>query len=292
MFLTISYHGETTQYVPHHHMQEKTFVKAFHLLSKKAIHIKPPTLFRSFSYHAINVVLPHVPSPRHKLPKVDPKLLSDMLGHKRPDSLNQSGDVKELPAHLETDLKRGISDDNDDIDRRKRVFGVNVFTKPPSKGLFPLSLKLLRIPLSSSFGLCCAFPWLWNQATWVEGRVFEKLSAKSGIIGVEVVRGDRCQSVSISEVADGFAYMLVTSVGMNTAWGVKMATLVLVVSMVRYFMGSTRDEFGNREFVGRKRKSDDVMSAVVGIVAAAVTIVVVDIPEGLSLAVTLTWLIP
>jgi len=381
-----------------------SFVKALHHLSKKALHMKPQTLFRSFSYLAIDVAPPHVPSPRHKLSIADPKLLSHMVGDKRLDSLTQFGDIKELAALLETDLKRGISDDdNDDIDRRKRVFGVNVFTRPPSKGFLSFVLEAFKdttiiillfcAVLSLGFGI--------KQHGWKEGwydggsiilavilvivvssvsnfnqsRQFKKLSAKSGNIGVEVVRGGRRQSVPISEVvvgdivqlkigdqvpadglfleghslkvdessmsgesdhvnvnadtnpfllsgtkvAEGFARMLVTSVGMNTAWGVMMgsitreldeetplqvrlqkltsaigkvglfvAALVLVVSMIRYFMGSTRDDFGNREFVGRKTKFDDVMNAVVGIVAAAVTIVVVAIPEGLPLAVTLT----
>jgi len=214
-----------------------------------------------------------------------------------------------------------------------------------------------------------------SASNFNQSRLFKKLSAKSGNIGVEVVRGGRRQSVSISEVVvgdvvylkigdqvpadglfleghslqvdessmsgesdhvhvngdtnpfllsgtkvvDGFAHMLVTSVGMNTACGVMIssitrevdeetplqvrlkkltsaigkvgllvAALVLVASMTRYFTGSTRDDFGHRKFVGRKTKFDDVMNAVVGIVAAAVTIVVVAIPEGLPLAVTLT----
>ena len=125
--------------------------------------------------------------------------------------------------------------------------------------------------------------------------------------------------LSGTKVTDGFACMLVTSVGMNTAWGAMMssvtreldeetplqaclnkltsaigkvgllvAALVLVVSLIRYFTGNTRDDMGNREFHGSKTKFDDIMNAVVGIVAAAVTIVVVAIPEGLPLAVTLT----
>ena len=120
-------------------------------------------------------------------------------------------------------------------------------------------------------------------------------------------------------MVDGFARMLVTSVGMNTAWGAMMgsmtkeideetplqvrlnkltsaickvglsvAALVFGVSMARYFSGCTRDEFGNREFVRRRTESDDVVNAVVGIVVAAVRIVVVAIPEGLPLAVTMT----
>ncbi|KAG8370246.1 hypothetical protein BUALT_Bualt14G0097000 [Buddleja alternifolia] len=122
-----------------------------------------------------------------------------------------------------------------------------------------------------------------------------------------------------TKVADGYAKMLVTSVGMNTTWGEMMSTisgdsdeqtplqvrlnkltssigkigllvafLVLIVLLVRYFTGNTEDENGNKEFNGSKTKVDDVINAMVGIIAAAVTIVVVAIPEGLPLAVTLT----
>ncbi|XP_062168886.1 putative calcium-transporting ATPase 13, plasma membrane-type [Alnus glutinosa] len=125
--------------------------------------------------------------------------------------------------------------------------------------------------------------------------------------------------VSGTKVADGYARMLVTSVGMNTTWGEMMSSisrdtneetplqarlnkltssigkagllvafLVLVVLLVRYFTGNTEDDNGNKEFNGSKTKVDDIVNAVVGIVAAAVTIVVVAIPEGLPLAVTLT----
>lgn len=122
-----------------------------------------------------------------------------------------------------------------------------------------------------------------------------------------------------TKIADGFGKMVVTSVGMNTAWGQMMshisrdtneqtplqsrldkltssigkvgllvAFLVLVVLLVRYFTGSTKDESGNREYNGKKTKSDEIVNAVVEMVAAAVTIIVVAIPEGLPLAVTLT----
>ncbi|XP_011027295.1 PREDICTED: putative calcium-transporting ATPase 13, plasma membrane-type [Populus euphratica] len=125
--------------------------------------------------------------------------------------------------------------------------------------------------------------------------------------------------VSGTKVADGYGQMLVTSVGMNTTWGEMMshisrdtneqtplqarlnkltssigkvglavAFLVLLVLLVRYFTGNTQDESGKKEFNGGKTKADDIVNAVVGIVAAAVTIIVVAIPEGLPLAVTLT----
>ncbi|XP_058202205.1 putative calcium-transporting ATPase 13, plasma membrane-type [Rhododendron vialii] len=122
-----------------------------------------------------------------------------------------------------------------------------------------------------------------------------------------------------TKVADGFGRMLVTSVGMNTTWGEMMSTisndsneqtplqsrlntltssigkvgllvafLVLVVLLIRYFTGNTKDENGNTEYTGSKTKADDIINSVVAIIAAAVTIVVVAIPEGLPLAVTLT----
>lgn len=125
--------------------------------------------------------------------------------------------------------------------------------------------------------------------------------------------------VSGTKVVDGYGKMLVTSVGMSTTWGELMSSasrntdeqtplqarlnkltssigklglavafLVLVVLLVRYFTGHTTDESGRREFNGSRTSVNNVLNAVVRIVAAAVTIVVVAIPEGLPLAVTLT----
>ncbi|KAH1049625.1 hypothetical protein AAZX31_08G044500 [Glycine max] len=371
-----------------------SFVKTLHHLSNKAFHINTPTqLLRSFSYLSIGVA-PEEPS----FNNVDPKLLSDMVREKSSESLTQLGGVKELAKLLETDVKRGIRD----IDNRKRVFGENTFTKPPSKGFLSFVLESFKDPTIIILLVCAVLSLGFGikQHGWKDGwydggsiilavvlvivvssvsnfnqsRQFQKLSAKSDNLGVEVVRGGRRQRVSIFEVVvgdvaylkigdqvpadgvfleghslkvdessmtgesdhvhvngdtnpfllsgtkvtDGFAHMLVTCVGMNTAWGAMMgsitrevneetplqvrlnkltsaigkvglfvAAIVLVVSMIRYLTGSTRDDFGIREFVRGKTKSEDVMNAVVGIVAAAVTIVVVAIPEGLPLAVTL-----
>ncbi|KAE8670962.1 Calcium-transporting ATPase 12, plasma membrane-type [Hibiscus syriacus] len=125
--------------------------------------------------------------------------------------------------------------------------------------------------------------------------------------------------LSGTKVTDGHGYMLVTAVGMNTAWGEMMssvsrelneetplqarlskltsyigkiglsvAVLVLLVLLIRYFTGHTKAENGKSKFNGSKTKFDDVMNSVIEIIAAAVTIIVVAIPEGLPLAVTLT----
>lgn len=122
-----------------------------------------------------------------------------------------------------------------------------------------------------------------------------------------------------SKVGDGYGRMLVTSVGMNTSWGEMMSSinrditeetplqvrlngltsaigkigllvafLVLVVLFVRYFTGNTRDDQGNVEYTGSDTNINRILSSIVRIISAAVTIVVVAIPEGLPLAVTLT----
>ncbi|XP_057960420.1 calcium-transporting ATPase 12, plasma membrane-type-like [Malania oleifera] len=125
--------------------------------------------------------------------------------------------------------------------------------------------------------------------------------------------------LSGAKVVDGYGRMVVTAVGTSTTWGEMMssighdsaeqtplqarlnkltsaigkvglvvASLVLVAMLIRYFTGSTKDENGRREYNGRRTGFDEIMNAMVRVVAAAVTIVVVAIPEGLPLAVTLT----
>ncbi|KAL0388521.1 UNVERIFIED_CONTAM: putative calcium-transporting ATPase 13, plasma membrane-type [Sesamum radiatum] len=146
---------------------------------------------------------------------------------------------------------------------------------------------------------------------------------ESSMTGVnDLVEVDKDQNpflISGTMVADGYAKMMVTSVGINTTWGEMMSSvhsesieqtplqarlkklilltgmfglvvgcLVLAALLVRYFTGTTTYENGNKEFNGSKTKADDVIKAVVGIIATAVTIVVVAVPQGLPLAVTLT----
>lgn len=121
------------------------------------------------------------------------------------------------------------------------------------------------------------------------------------------------------KVADGVGVMMVTAVGINTEWGLLMASisedtgeetplqvrlngvatfvgivglsvavLVLAVLLGRYFSGHTNDAEGNPQFVAGKTKISIVVDAVIKIFTIAVTIVVVAVPEGLPLAVTLT----
>eukprot|EP01018_Ginkgo_biloba_P009434 Gb_19088 [translate_table: standard] len=125
--------------------------------------------------------------------------------------------------------------------------------------------------------------------------------------------------ISGTKVANGYASMLVTAVGTNTEWGRMMTTIsqhssdqtplqirlngvtafvgkiglsvafiVLVVLLIRYFTGNTDDDNGHQAFVAGQTKASEAVDGVVDIIAIAVTIVVVAIPEGLPLAVTLT----
>ena len=121
------------------------------------------------------------------------------------------------------------------------------------------------------------------------------------------------------KVADGSGIMLVTSVGINTEWGLLMASIsedtgeetplqvrlngvatfigivgllvalvVLVVLLARYFTGHTKNSDGSKQFIPGRTGVGDAVDGAIKIVTVAVTIVVVAVPEGLPLAVTLT----
>ncbi|RLN09743.1 calcium-transporting ATPase 8, plasma membrane-type-like [Panicum miliaceum] len=121
------------------------------------------------------------------------------------------------------------------------------------------------------------------------------------------------------KVADGYGTMLVTAVGLNTEWGLLMASIsednneetplqvrlngvatfigivglsvaamVLVVLFARYFSGHTTNSDGSAQFVKGRTSVKSAIFGSIKILTVAVTIVVVAVPEGLPLAVTLT----
>ncbi|KAF0906129.1 hypothetical protein E2562_009120 [Oryza meyeriana var. granulata] len=121
------------------------------------------------------------------------------------------------------------------------------------------------------------------------------------------------------KVADGYGTMLVTAVGLNTEWGLLMASIsednneetplqvrlngvatfigivglsvaamVLVVLFARYFTGHTTNPDGSVQFVKGQTSVKSTIFGTIKILTIAVTIVVVAVPEGLPLAVTLT----
>ncbi|KAI5578072.1 hypothetical protein BDE02_08G005300 [Populus trichocarpa] len=121
------------------------------------------------------------------------------------------------------------------------------------------------------------------------------------------------------KVADGIGTMLVTGVGINTEWGLLMASIsedtgeetplqvrlnglatfigiaglavalsVLAVLLGRYFTGNTKNPDGSVQFIKGETTVSKAVDGVIKILTIAVTIVVVAVPEGLPLAVTLT----
>ncbi|KAK6911124.1 hypothetical protein RJ641_023217 [Dillenia turbinata] len=118
------------------------------------------------------------------------------------------------------------------------------------------------------------------------------------------------------KVADGLGTMVVTGVGINTEWGLLMASIsedtgeetplqvrlngvatligivglsvagsVLAILLVRYFTGHTTGTDGKVQFVAGKTSISTAVDDVIKIFTIAVTIVVVAVPEGLPLAV-------
>ncbi|XP_044496104.1 calcium-transporting ATPase 9, plasma membrane-type-like isoform X2 [Mangifera indica] len=137
----------------------------------------------------------------------------------------------------------------------------------------------------------------------------------------KIVRKDQKSPFLMSgcKVADGVGTMLVTGVGINTEWGLLMASisedtgeetplqvrlngvatligivgltvagLVLAVLLGRFFTGHTTKSDGSPEFMKGQTSVGDAVDGVIKIITIAVTIVVVAVPEGLPLAVTLT----
>ncbi|XP_059643033.1 calcium-transporting ATPase 9, plasma membrane-type [Cornus florida] len=137
----------------------------------------------------------------------------------------------------------------------------------------------------------------------------------------KIVRKDQKAPFLMSgcKVADGAGTMLVTGVGINTEWGLLMASIsedtgeetplqvrlngvatfigivglavaifVLAILLIRYFTGHTKNSNGTVQFIHGKTSIGDAVDGAIKIFTIAVTIVVVAVPEGLPLAVTLT----
>ncbi|RXH73577.1 hypothetical protein DVH24_016399 [Malus domestica] len=137
---------------------------------------------------------------------------------------------------------------------------------------------------------------------------------------VEINGGQNPSLYSGTKVVDGYGQMLLPSVGMNSTWGQMMslisrdtsdrqkplqerlskltllmakiglgvAFMVFKVLVAHYFMGNAKNESEFGKFEGSKMKIDDVVNAVVDMVAVAVIVVVIAILESFPFAVTLT----
>ncbi|KAL0726682.1 hypothetical protein Bca4012_022775 [Brassica carinata] len=303
------------------------------------------------------------------------------------ESLQEFGGVKGLSGLLKTNLEKGIHGDDDDISKRKSVFGSNTYPQKKGRSFWrfvweasqDLTLIILIVAAAASLvlgiktegiekgwydGISIAFAVLLvivvtATSDYRQSLQFQNLNEEKRNIHLEaisylsilVIRQVPADGVLVAghslavdessmtgeskivhknsaknpflmsgcKVADGHGTMLVTGVGVNTEWGLLMASVsednggetplqvrlngvatfigivgltvagvVLFVLVVRYFTGHTKDANGAPQFVGGTTKFDHVLDDLVKIITVAVTIVVVAVPEGLPLAVTLT----
>ncbi|KAF3457665.1 hypothetical protein FNV43_RR02323 [Rhamnella rubrinervis] len=134
-------------------------------------------------------------------------------------------------------------------------------------------------------------------------------SSMTGVIGyVEVNHGQNPFLLCGTKVVDGYGRMVVTSVGTNISQettplqarlkeltssickgGLAVNLLVLVVLVVRYFTGCTKDKNGNLQSRGSDTKFIEILKFAMQIIVHAVTILVAAIPAGLPMAMTLSF---
>ncbi|KAJ6731972.1 CATION TRANSPORTING ATPASE [Salix purpurea] len=139
------------------------------------------------------------------------------------------------------------------------------------------------------------------------------------LIKQDISRSKEHERISVLARESTIGMNGVTGVGINTEWGLLMASisedngeetplqvrlngvatfigivgltvalLVLVVLLARYFTGHSKNLDGSPQFKAGKTKPSTAVNGAVKILTIAVTIVVVAVPEGLPLAVTLT----
>ncbi|CAI9118361.1 OLC1v1019920C1 [Oldenlandia corymbosa var. corymbosa] len=147
----------------------------------------------------------------------------------------------------------------------------------------------------------------------------DESNVRANMNSVEVDGNHNPFLLSGTKVINGSACMLITAVGKNTAWGellssesyhsdritplqkrlhelsklitiigLVVSSVVLLVLLVRYFIGNLHDDRGKSHFVAGKTRFWKVCGDVTGILATPVAIASTAIPEGLLLAVLIS----
>ncbi|GJN01830.1 hypothetical protein PR202_ga19131 [Eleusine coracana subsp. coracana] len=270
-------------------------------------------------------------------------------------ALQQYGGISGVASMLKTDTEKGINGDDSDLTARRNAFGSNTYPRKKGRSFLAFvwdackDMTLIILMVAAAVSLA-----LGITTEVVRGGRRIMVSIYDLVVGdvVPLKIGDQVpadgilisgHSLSIDEssmtgeskivhkdqkspflmsgckVADGYGTMLVTAVGINTEWGLLMASIsedsgeetplqvrlngvatfigmvglsvafaVLVVLLARYFTGHTYNPDGSAQYVKGKMGVGQTIRGVVRIFTVAVTIVVVAVPEGLPLAVTLT----
>ncbi|PIN11028.1 Calcium transporting ATPase [Handroanthus impetiginosus] len=232
---------------------------------------------------------------------VDQSSLANLVKEKSLEQLAKLGGNEGISASLNTDLQHGI---NEDIASRQEAFGTNTYQKQPAKSFFHFIWEAFKDPTILILLACAALSLGFGMK--------EDGPREGESDHVEIDQSKNPFLFSGTKVADGYDKMLVTSVGMNTFWGAMMSSISrdsdeqtpLQAHLSRLTSSIGKVGLVVAFLVLVVLLVDDVINAVVGIIAttitivvvaipegdttAAVTIVVVAIPEGLPLAVTLT----
>ncbi|EYU26420.1 hypothetical protein MIMGU_mgv1a024499mg [Erythranthe guttata] len=318
----------------------------------------------------IRVILKHIilgttvdpPSPNGDY-EIGLEQLASMNRDHNITALQQYGGVKGWAEMIKTDVETGIYGDENELSRRKNVFGSNTYPVKKGRSFLrflweawqDLTLIILIIAASRVFqGL---------EEGWYDGGSitfvvllslqFQNLNEEKQNIKLEMIRGGRRNKVSIYEivvgdviplkigdqvpadgilisghslaidassmtgkskivhkdhkspflmsgckVAAGAGTMMVTGVGINTEWGLLMASisedtgeetpLQVRLNGVATFIGIVGLTVALFVLIILLISVSEIVDGVIHIITAAVTIVVVAVPEGLPLAETLT----
>ncbi|KAG4932376.1 hypothetical protein JHK87_046378 [Glycine soja] len=282
--------------------------------------------------------------------------LSSISRDRDATALQENGGVVGLSHLLKTNLEKGIQSDDADLLKRRSAFGSNNYPRKSGRSFLmfmwdackDLTLIILMVAAMASLALGIKSEKVIRDGRRVEISIYDVVVGdviplnignqvpadgvlitghslaidESSMTGEsKIVEKNSSDPFLISgcKVADGSGTMLVTAVGINTEWGLLMASIsedngeetplqvrlnglatligivglsvavvVLMVLLARYFSGHTRNPDGSVQFIAGKTKVGDAIDGVIKIFTIAVTIVVVAVPEGLPLAVTLT----
>ncbi|KAG6552449.1 hypothetical protein Mapa_006010 [Marchantia paleacea] len=106
---------------------------------------------------------------------VDAATLATMVEKNDKDTLNNLGRVQGLAAQLQVTEKRGVSEDEADIQKRKEVFGSNTYPEKPPKGFFVFvweamqDLTLMILAVCALISLAVGIPTEGLQEGWYDG---------------------------------------------------------------------------------------------------------------------------
>uniref|UniRef100_M8BEP9 Calcium-transporting ATPase n=1 Tax=Aegilops tauschii TaxID=37682 RepID=M8BEP9_AEGTA len=181
----------------------------------------------------------------------DDELFKGLVKEKRDECFRRLGGGAGIATALASDAERGIRGDSDDVRLRRESFGANTYPKPRPKSFFSHVWDALKDVFLIVLLMMSSITKETAEPTPLQERL-ERLTSSIGKIGVAV------------------------------------AVLVFTVLTARHFTGSTKDDQGKPLFNKGHVTFNAVFSSLVVIFQQAVTIIVVAIPEGLPLAVTLT----